>query len=113
MEVSEIVKLEQSNKGIIYISVDNSGNFVAYNLSAYILSKAYGTSITPEVKDLGRGARNTLMAIIPPDFISIHFAGHNTLVGDDCIQVDLAESFGDEIIEWRNEFKIQKKDLVI
>lgn len=105
MRISEIIKLEQSNNNLIYFSVDNSNNFVAYGLSAYILSKAYGSSITLESKDLGKGVKETLVAIIPLDFISEHFVGDNVLVCDDYIKVDLTDTFGSDIPVWRNEFK--------
>lgn len=105
MRISEIIKLEQSNNNLIYISVDHSDNFVAYGLSAYILSKAYDSSITLEVKDLGKGAKDILVAIIPPNLISKYFVGDNVLACDDYIKVDLTDTFGSEIPVWRNEFK--------
>lgn len=109
MRISEIIKLEQSNNNLIYFSVDNSNNFVAYGLSAYILSRAYSSSITLELKDLGKGAKDTLVAIIPPELISEHFVGENVLAGDDYIKVDLTDTFGSEIPVWRNEFKNRNK----
>lgn len=103
MGIKYIINREKKNDGCIYFYVIDDETFVAYELSAYILTHLY-PSITLENKYVDELGTNIYMAQFGADLCREHFSGDNVLVGDDCIQVSVAWGNIGEYKEWVNSF---------
>lgn len=103
MEIKHIINREENNGGCIYFYVIDEDKFVAYELSAYILTHLY-PSVTLEKKYVDELGACIYMAQFGADFCLEHFSGENVLVDDDCIQVSVACENRVEYKEWINDF---------
>lgn len=88
MEIKHIINREKENDGCIYFYVIDEDKFVAYGLSAYILTHLY-PSVTLENEYVDELGTDIYVVRFGADFCRKHFLGDNVLVDDDYIQVSI------------------------
>lgn len=103
MEMRQIINREKNNKGCIYFYVIDNYNFVAYELSAYILTHLY-PSVMLEKKYVNELGAYIYVAQFGEDLCREHFSGDNVLVADDCIQVSVDSENSMEYKKWITQF---------
>lgn len=109
MDIQQILTLENKNTHKIYLYIDLENDlFIAYDFSAYLLTKLFDTL---ELKILKLKVSDKEVAIyvtgIPDRLVVNTFTGHNTTIGEQYIKVIL-----DDIVtctRWRVEFNERKK----
>jgi hypothetical protein len=108
MGMKHIINREKKQDGCIYFYVIDDENFVAYELSAYILTHLY-PSVTLENKYVNELGTNIYVAQFGTDICREHFLGDNVLVSDDYIQVFVAPENGVQYKEWVDNFVQSQK----
>lgn len=102
MNIKEIADLEKSNRNYIYFFATEDEDFIAYELSAFLLARLY-PSIQLEWKDFHIANGPLLIARFSLNFCKDNFCNGNTLVGNDWVRVELEDVMSCE--SWINEFK--------
>ncbi|MDC1812127.1 hypothetical protein POZ03_16835 [Bacteroides uniformis] len=103
MEIKHILNREKNNEGYIYFYAVDEDKFVAYELSAYILTHLY-PFVTLEKKYMNEVGVEIYVAQFDADFCRKHFSGDNVLVDDDYIQVSVVQENSLRYEKWMNRF---------
>ncbi|WFE84399.1 hypothetical protein [Parabacteroides chongii] len=110
MDIQQILALENKNTHKIYLYIDLVNNlFIAYEFSAYLLTKLFDT-LELKAQKLTTSEEEVVYTTRIPDRLAVKtFTGHNTTVSEQYIKVVL-----DDIIactRWRVEFNKRKKEI--
>lgn len=111
MDIQQILALEKRNTHKIYLYIDLENNlFIAYDFSAYLLTKLFDT-LELKILKLKVSDKEVVIYVtgIPDRLVVNTFTGHNTTIGEQYIKVVLDDITN--CTRWRAEFDERKKEI--